>query len=446
MKGQTSSAELLKRISGQVEGAEIYEAHSLTVPILFRNNALESIQSTETAGRAVRVIRQGRLGFSTSTDLADGDTLIRNTLAAAAFGDPASFSFPAQQPSTEVPGFDPEIEQLSEAEMIDLGKEIIARIRAYSSELDVDVEVEKEIQVRSVRNTSGLQVEERRSVLAVGASAQRSREGDILTAYRAKVSGRYQDIDGQAMADAIVQSMRWSERIVRVEPRPLPVILQHDATAILFIPLLAGLNGRTVYMNASPLSTRLGQQAFDPRFTLVDDGCMPFAPRSGAYDDEGTPMSTKALIDQGVVRHFFYDLRTASMAGASSTGNGFKTEIMGPGGLRRQPSPAPSTWRVAPGERSLQQILEGLDEALLIESLIGVGQGNDLSGEFSNNINLGFLVRRGEVIGRVKGTMIAGNVYQVLKDQLLELSNRTMPIGGFLHVPDIALDRVSVIA
>jgi len=43
-----------------------------------------------------------------------------------------------------------------------------------------------------------------------------------------------------------------------------------------------------------------------------------------------------------------------------------------------------------------------------------LGGGSSIS-DFSINVDLGFLVQNGQVVGRVKDTMVAGNVYTALK-------------------------------
>jgi PmbA protein len=69
-----------------------------------------------------------------------------------------------------------------------------------------------------------------------------------------------------------------------------------------------------------------------------------------------------------------------------------------------------------------------------------------LSGEFSNNVGIGFLVRRGEIVGRVKNTMVAGNIYDLLKNRQVVLSDRAEWVYGLLHVPAIAIEGVDVIS
>jgi PmbA protein len=61
-------------------------------------------------------------------------------------------------------------------------------------------------------------------------------------------------------------------------------------------------------------------------------------------------------------------------------------------------------------------MLQDVDEGLVVEQLMGAAQTNVLGGEFSGNVLLGYKVERGEIVGRVKDTVVSGNVYQVLND------------------------------
>lgn len=444
MSEQVSTAEILARASQQAEAAEVYEVLREARPVFFRSNTLEAVRSVETAGRALRLIANGRLGYSTTTDLADRTTLVRNALDSARYGDVVDLRFPPRQPQPEVPRFDPAVEALREEEMIAMGKEAVARVRALYPGVQVHVHLRKNIEEVRLLNSAGLDVQDRRTSLAMEVTAQKVGEGEILFVSESAASRRRDEIDPAALAARVVEVLRWTERVVPVRSGTMPVIFHGEAAPVLFLPFLYGFNGRDVYQGTSPLSTRLGQQAFDRRISLVDDGRLPFAVRSAPTDDEGVPTTEKPLIETGVVRQFLYDLRTAALAGTTPTGNGFKAGAMEGSDFRRQPDIAPGSWRVAPGEKSLAQILGDLEEVLLVEGVLGMGQGNLQAGEFSNNVDLAFLVRRGEVLGRVKGTMIAGNAYELLQDHLLAIASDPKWVMGWLHVPSIVLEGVSV--
>ena len=76
---------------------------------------------------------------------------------------------------------------------------------------------------------------------------------------------------------------------------------------------------------------------------------------------------------------------------------------------------------------------------------MGAGQSNILGGDFNANVLLGYRIKGGCVIGRVKNTVISGNVYTSLKNiQAVERDSHW--VGGFLKTPAITLGLVSVAA
>src|SRR5437762_14030423 len=60
-------------------------------------------------------------------------------------------------------------------------------------------------------------------------------------------------------------------------------------------------------------------------------------------------------------------------------------------------------------------LIADIDDGLIVDDLIGVGQGNVISGAFSHPVGLADRVQRGEVTGRVKDAAVAGNAYDRLK-------------------------------
>lgn len=63
-------------------------------------------------------------------------------------------------------------------------------------------------------------------------------------------------------------------------------------------------------------------------------------------------------------------------------------------------------------------------------------------GDFSVNVDLGFWIEHGEVIGRVKDTMVAGSVYTALKN-LVELGGDA-EWNGSCYTPSVIVEGLSV--
>ena len=80
------------------------------------------------------------------------------------------------------------------------------------------------------------------------------------------------------------------------------------------------------------------------------------------------------------------------------------------------PSPSTSYITMAGGDTTIDAMFSDIKQGILVEQLLGAGQGNELGGDFRANLSLGFLIKDGEVVGRVKDTMISGNVYEALNN------------------------------
>ena len=74
---------------------------------------------------------------------------------------------------------------------------------------------------------------------------------------------------------------------------------------------------------------------------------------------------------------------------------------------------------------------------------MGAEQGNILGGDFSGNVLLGYKIENGKIVGRVKDTMVSGNVYKILKD-IAAIGSETRWVGGFLQTPPFYCKELSV--
>jgi PmbA protein len=92
-------------------------------------------------------------------------------------------------------------------------------------------------------------------------------------------------------------------------------------------------------------------------------------------------------------------------------------------------------------------MVKSIDEGLLVHDVLGMGQGNPISGQFSVNVQLGYAIRNGEIVGRVKDVMLAGNVYEALNDIVGIGDDPEWIVGRFNgSFPYIQIARLSVVA
>ncbi|NQU96586.1 MAG: TldD/PmbA family protein, partial [Chloroflexi bacterium] len=89
---------------------------------------------------------------------------------------------------------------------------------------------------------------------------------------------------------------------------------------------------------------------------------------------------------------------------------------------------------VAAGDTPYADLFAGIKEGLVVEQLLGAGQGNELGGDFKANVLLGYRVENGRIAGRVKDTVISGNVYDVLSS-IEAISSEPEWVYGSVRAP-----------
>jgi PmbA protein len=205
-----------------------------------------------------------------------------------------------------------------------------------------------------------------------------------------------------------------------------PVIFMPTAVPDLLYPLTVGVNGKQLEKGVSPLIDKTGQQLLDAKITITDNGLRDFGIGSGPFDAEGMPRRRNVLFDRGVFTGFLFDLATAAACRTQSTGSAGRD-------YTSQPQPGTSNLELAPGDARFEETLAGISEGLLVYDCIGGGQSNVLAGGVALNVSSGFRIGNGKVAGRVKDTLIAGNVYEMFKS-VAAVGSAVRDLGTY-HVP-----------
>jgi len=430
--------EVLRSAQKVAEQAEVFSLASQTVSVQFEANELKQVQTKESSSLALRIFREGRIGFATASGGGGWETLVDMAVETSQFGGPASFQFPSRfhRDSSEVCIFDPIVEEIAIERMVEIGKELIAKIRGHTPDILCDVEVNKRTGSISLINSQGGEGRYDKSFFGFSLEGILVRDTDMLFVGDSESSCRPDFIGIDDLAGRVIWQLQMAKKKATVSTKPLPIIFTpHGVASALLSPLVLAFNGKAVFEGASPLKDKLGEQVFDKKLSLWDDATVAYGVGSYPFDDEGVPSQRLPLVANGVVANFFYDLQTAALAGTRSTGNGRRV-----GGF---PSPAISSLILGRRDISFQAMVEDMKEGLIVEQVIGAEQGNVLSGDFGGNVLLGYKVENGEIVGRVKDTMIAGNVYQVLKE-LPGIGQETRWVGGILQTPSLNCSSVSV--
>ena len=428
--------QILEKAKKAAEEAEVYQISAEETRVRFEANRLKQVQTNQKTDVALRIIKNGRVGYATATGIDESDELVRNAVETSEFGTLAKFTLPEKNDYPQINILDSAVSAISMKEMVNLGEEMISTITGHNPDIICEAGVNRGIISVCIINSRGGRSEYHKSFFSLDIEGSLIEETDILFVGDSD-SSCHPITDTEIVTGLVLRQLELAKNRATVPGRKMPVIFTPNGVASgLVMPLISAFNGKTVLQGASPIGDKLGRKAFDSKLQLCDDPTVGYRPGSRPCDDEGIPSQRTTLINEGKVAAFLYDLQTAALAGTQSTGNGSRNR----GSL---PAPSPSAFVISPGATTFEEMVADIKEGLIVEQLMGAGQGNILGGDFSGNVLLGYRIENGEITGRVKNTMVAGNIYELLKD-IVAIGSEARWVHSFLQTPCIYCSALSV--
>jgi PmbA protein len=421
---------VIEKAMRKAQGAQASLGQSESTNVSFEDDKLKSAGVTQSSGMRVKVIVDGKIGLSHTTDTDDVDGVVARALEAAAFGSPAHFQYPGPQEGPDVEVYDDTVLPVTKEEMVRIGEEMMALVKAYRTDILVSAGVGKSVSKSQFANSAGMEFTTETTSFGVGVNGQWIRGTDILLAGHG-FGWKKRDIDHPAIAGKVIELLKMAEKIVPIDSGAMPVIFTPEGANVLLLALKLGFNGKNVFLGSSPLAGKLREKIAHEAFSITDNPLLDYASGSAKYDSEGVPHQVTPLIEEGVLRNFLYDLDTAGRAGTKTTGNGVGCN--------------PTNLVIKEGDTPYEEMVKNTKEGLIVHNVLGLGQGNPLSGEFSVNVQLGYKIEKGEVVGRVKDVMLAGNSYDAIKD-IAAIGDKAEWAGGSVLTPAIQVARLSVVA
>lgn len=396
--------------------AEVYQSDSVSQEVSFANNNLKNISTLQNSGIGIRGIHNNKIGVCSVTHEADIEKALGVLIDSSQFSEPKEFDFskPSKYASPKV--YDNSIEKVNVDKLVSDGEKIIEKIGQYDKDIAVDIIFSSDIDTTRINNSFGMNGEYKKSSFAAYISGKLIEGTSFIETdcYKYGIDANY-DVD--TLVDTFVERIKLARNEVGFESGNTNILFTPKALKDILTTVTQGVNGNAVEKGISPLCGRIGETIFDEKFTLIDDATLDNQVGSMPFDDEGTPTCKNYLIKSGVLKSYVHSLKTAVKTNSNPTGNGTR------GSYDTPPSPSINNMVIEPGKVSFEEMLQMMGNGIIIDDIMGLSMNNLLNGDFGGNIYLGFKVEKGEIIGRVKNAVFNSNIYKILKNDLIALSN-----------------------
>jgi len=424
---------LLDALAGRVTAADAVVKTDDTITLSISPDGDTRVAGARSQLSHLRVARQGRIGFASTTGDEDAE-LVGRAMAGAASGEALELFLPAPAPLPAVVTREPQAATADAEELHALARALYERL----------TRTHRRVEAWAERSTGSVQVASTRSVLA-GYEVSVAGLGAVVESIGAESAPPCR-VHYAAVA---LPALRDVERLVdevsaRLDPPILtgagaigsgPVYLAPRAVAALLRPVRAALTGYEALLGRSPLRGRLGEQVFDRKLTLLDDPLAPGRPGSRPIDDDGVVSRRVTLVDRGVLTALASDLLVGARAQVPSTGHGW-----------RMPNAATrvglTNLRMEPGTEDPGALLGGLSRGVMIQDLEWGGGANPLAGTVVLRAPWAYLVEGGLIRGRLEGVTLFGNVFEVL-NRIAAVGNDPTWVGA-QELPSLVVEGLTV--
>jgi PmbA protein len=430
---------LSKARAAGADAADAVFVESRSLAVAYRLGKQESLEHSEAKVVGLRIFVGQRQAIVSSSDISSHvlTALVERGLAMARVvpEDPYCGLADASEIATEISDVD-----ACDPGAIDAATVSERALAAEAAALSVPgvsnsegAEAGAGLDIYAIAGSNGLRQTYSRSWHSISVAVLAGQGTEMERDYNYASSVYSEDLD-----DAEAIGRRCGERAVRrLHPRKassaqVPIVFEPRVARGLLGHLAAAINGSAVARGTTFLTGKLGEPVFTPGITIVDDPLRRRGLRSRPFDGEGIASSRRAIVEDGLLKTWLLDLRSARQLRLRSTGHAAR-------GASSPPSPAPSNLYLEPGRVSAEQLVRDIASGLYVTDLMGFGV-NGVTGDYSRGAS-GFWIENGALAYPVSEITVSGN--------LLQMFRKLTPAGDLefrygIDSPTVRIDGMTV--
>ncbi|AIC15404.1 TldD/PmbA family protein [Nitrososphaera viennensis] len=423
--------------------AEIYAAVTKESEVFIENNDLKQAKTQKASAVGIRVFLNGALGFyavnSLDPEKVRGAVYSAVKIARVSPRDKLN-SLPAKSKVSRVGGiYDKNAESFEAKDAARLAAEMLKTAKSHDRRVSVDSgNFAATVMTHWLANTNGVSLSEKLSVFSWSIMGM-AIDGNDVSSFDVQSGGthRVRDIEVHAAASEFARTAAGSLGAKKLIDSFKGEMLLTPAAAMEMVEEVVAhaVNSDAVQKKSSMFAGKLGKRVASNLLAVEDDATNADGLAAASFDREGVPHRKNVVIENGVLKKFLYNTYTAKKAGAKSTGNAS-------GSTSSPPSVATTNFVVQPGRSSLDGLVSEMKQGVMISRFSG--NVNPVNGDFSGVVKGGWLVRDGKLVHPVKEVMVAGNVFDCIKN-LTGLSKERKVIGASI-LPYMRFGKVSFTA
>ncbi len=420
------------------------EKNSLSLSV--SQGELDGLVISEEITAAFRGIHNDKFGSTYSEQIIEGqaEQIILNLIESAQLGSDAGWHKESSSSKAASSEFSKKVNgvEVSVQEKIEFALALEKHARAVDAKITkTDYCQYEEFQLnRQYRRADGFVLKEFRQGSTAVVSAVAELEGEVRTASAHETGIDLKFLSAEKIGREAGTLAASNIGAKSVNSGKYPVILENLVAAAILEGFAPVFYGDRVQYQMSLLKDKVGETIANECVTLVDDPHMRGGGRTTYFDDEGILTKPCVLVENGVLKTFLHNCKTASDSNAQSTGNGFRAHAKS--GIEV----FATNLRIEKGLQRLSDLQKQMGTGIMITDVQGTFAGiNAVSGDFSLQAS-GFWIEAGHVGNPISDVTISGNFYEVLRsvEGIANDLRFLFPYGPYVGAPSLLIRELSV--
>jgi PmbA protein len=399
--------------AGRVATAEVFVRDALSGSVETKDGELEVVTARGERGLGVRVLDGQRMGFAHTSDLAPFgiEACVDQARRMATITEPDDdlriASKPLENAELDIYQAGLEDRPLADRGAVALAVEEAARavdkrITHFRKTSYSDADV-----TTLIATTTGVRASYRESFCGAATSPVATQNGERQIGFYGEGTRRFAELDPKGVGARAAQRALEKLGAKPFATTKLPIVLDPWMSMSLLGAISPLFSADNVLKGRSLFAGKVGERVANERVTIVDDARRKGGLRSAPFDGEGIATTTRILVERGVLRGYFTNLKTARKMSTAPTGNARRGSYASPSRI------GPSNFYIEAGSDDPDAMVRRLDRALSVTSLLNLHTIDPVSGEFSLGAT-GTYLERGAPVHPVQGITIAGNLTNLL--------------------------------
>ncbi len=421
---------------------EIYLCRTFSSSLSLKNGTIQDIQGSGNLGMGVRVIRDGRIGFSYTSDLTPGsiEKAVRNAERLSAYTrKDECFGFAKSDNSLKSSGNTCcDLESIPLKEKIDFVNEIERSAREYDKRIKGFRETSYDDSWGSVciANTNGYFCSYDIAKVYGATQSLAEENGQKQVGFEMDYAYDLKSLNPSLIGKMAAESAVGKLNAVKFSTRKTSVVFSDYVTANIIGVLSNAFFAENVLKGKSLFENRIEERIGSEAITVIDDGSFAKGSFSSPVDGEGIPVQETVLVKNGILKGYLHNIYSAAKMNAFPTGNMLRSGFLSP------PFMGHTNIYLKPGKSSRNELFKEACNGVYINDVMGLHTMNTISGEFSLGAS-GNLIKNGELGDPVDGMAVAGNIFDLLGSIKTIGSDFRMFASGS-GAPSVLAENVSI--